>query len=78
MTSPSTVYLDTEVAAFRLGGPWHDLREHARTASRLLMVPESRLEVLVGSRRARVAALTNRPVADLLVFGVTQHGDSAA
>lgn len=72
MIAPSTVYLDAEVAAFRLGGPWRDLREHARTASRLLMVPENRLEVLIGTQRTRVAALTGRPVEDLLVFGVAR------
>lgn len=66
------VHVDDEVVVFQLGGPWRDLRVDARVAACLLMTTESRLEVLVGAPRARVAALVGRPVEDLLVFGVAR------
>lgn len=68
--APEPAYLDADVVAFALPLSVRDLMVAVRAAAVLLNTPLSKLEVLVGTRRAHVAALTGRPVEDLLVFGV--------
>lgn len=70
--TPAPLHVGADVVAFPLGGDVRDLMVAVRAAAILLDVPLADLQVLVGAPRARVAALTGRPVEDLLVFGVAR------
>ncbi len=71
---PEPILNDGCVVAFALGDTWSDLQAAARIAGVMLGQSAQHLQVLVGTVRVRVAALTGRPVEDLLVFAATPSG----
>ena len=71
---PQPVLNDGGVVAFALGDTWPDLQAAARIAGVMLGQSAQHLQVPVGTARVRVAALTGRPVEDLLVFAATPSG----
>ena len=71
---PKPVLYQEGVVAFALGDTWSDLQAAAQLAGALLGQSAQHLQVLVGTARVRVAALTGRPVEDLLVFAATPSG----
>ena len=75
---PEPVLNDGCVVAFALGDTWPDLQAAARIAGVMLGQSAQRLQVLVGTARARVAAITGHPVEDLLVFAATPSGQGDA
>lgn len=75
---PKPVLHQGGIVAFALGDTWSEIQAAARLAGALLGQSAQHLQVLVGTARVRVAALTGRPVEDLLVFGVTPSGQGDA
>jgi hypothetical protein len=76
--SPEPVLHQGGIVAFALGDTSSDLQAAARLAGALLGQSAQHLQVLVGTARVRVAALTGRPVEDLLVFAATPSGQGDA
>lgn len=75
---PEPILNDGCVVAFALGDTWPDLQAAARIAGVMLGQSAQRLQVLVGTARARVAAITGHPVENLLVFAATPSGQGDA
>lgn len=75
---PEPVLHQEGVVAFALGDTWSDLQAAARIAGVMLGQSAQHLQVLVGTARARVAAITGHPVENLLVFAATPSGQGDA